>query len=195
MPELWRLFVAIELPHEVLRAIGRLQADIQRTVPDRTASWVRPEGIHLTLKFLGDTPATRVDALATALAHAAAGHWRFTLTLEGLGCFPATHRPRVLWIGVGGDLRQLSALQASVEKHISPLGYPTEDRSFSPHLTLARARRGARPEEIAALGHAADTHSLKQAVTWQVDAISLIRSRLDPGGAIYTQVRRAELVP
>lgn len=195
MPALWRLFVAIELPHEVLRAIGRLQADIQRAVPDRTASWVRPEGIHLTLKFLGDAPVTQVDALAAALANAAAEHHCFKLSLEGVGCFPSTYRPRVLWIGVGGDLRQLSALQASVEKHISPLGYPPEDRSFSPHLTLARARRGARPEEVAALGRAADTHSLKQAVAWQVDAISLIRSRLDPGGAIYTQVGRAKLVP
>ncbi len=195
MTSSWRLFVALELPAEIVRELKRLQADLQRTVPEGIASWVRPEGIHLTLKFLGDVPLKQLDALKAALEAAARGQRRFSLHLGGLGCFPNTAHPRVLWVGVEGDLQHLSALQANVEKHIAPLGYPPEERGFSPHLTLARARRGARREEAAMLGRAAETHHVSQAILWQVEAVSLMRSQLDPHGAIYTRIHQVVLEP
>lgn len=191
----WRLFVALELPPEIVRELKRLQAELQRAVPEGVASWVRPESIHLTLKFLGDVPLKQLEALKAALDAAVRGQRRFLLHLGGLGCFPNTAHPRVLWVGVEGDLKPLAVLQASVEKHIAPLGYPPEERGFSPHLTLARARRSARREEAATLGHAAETHHVNQTIRWQVEAISLMRSQLDPQGAIYTRIHHVALEP
>ncbi len=195
MTSSWRLFIALELPPEIVHELKHLQAELQRIVPEGVASWVRPEGIHLTLKFLGDVPLRQLDALKAALEESVTG-WRcFSLHLGELGCFPSMANPRVLWVGVGGDLKQLAALQASVEKHIAPLGYPPEERGFSPHLTLARARRSARREEAAALGRAAETHHPSQTTPWRVDAVSLMRSQLDPRGAIYTRVHYVALEP
>lgn len=188
MSELWRLFVAIELPDDTLRAIERVQTTLQRRAPERALRWVRPEGIHLTLKFLGDVPRSQIPAMEAALAEAAAGHDPLSLSIEELGGFPNPQRPRVLWLGVTGDTAPLARLQADVEKHLAPLGYPRENRPFSPHLTLARVRREASREDVDAVG--ALTRAGWEGVVsqWEAGAVSLMRSQLKPSGAVYTRV-------
>lgn len=195
MSDTWRLFIALELPPDVLEVVAQTQADLKRHVPSHVARWARPAGIHLTLKFLGDTPTGQVDDLKTALAEAAAGHSRFELSIQGMGCFPNTQRPRVLWLGVAGDVKPLRALRDDVERHIAPLGHPTEKRRFNPHLTLARAGRRASRDELAILGQISDEYDPGHLASWSVDGVSLMRSQLKPSGAVYTQIGHVKLEP
>ncbi len=193
MGETWRMFIALELPEVALEAIDRAQRRLKQAIPERAVRWVRPEGIHLTLKFLGDVPREQVAAVQEGLAAAAAGHRPLALGVEGIGCFPNTQRPRVVWLGVTGDLRQLEALQRSVEQHIAPLGFPTEGRGFTPHLTLGRTQRNASRDEVAQIGRAVEKGIDGWLATWQADTLSLMRSQLRPDGAVYTQVHRVDL--
>ena len=194
MSEKWRLFIAIELPQTVLSELADLQAALRARTPDRVLRWTRPEGIHLTLKFLGDVPTGDLAAIQAALTDAAANHAPFNLVVEGVGCFPNTQRPRVVWAGVGGDTRTLAQVQAAVEQHVAPLGYPTEKRPFNPHLTLARMQRSADRAALEAVGRTVEGWQARSRIaSWEVQAISLMRSQLRPDGAVYTEVQRAPL--
>src|SRR5690606_30724510 len=163
------------------------------TVPDGAVRWVRPEGIHVTLKFLGDVPRGSIADIQAALDEAVRGHSPFGLTAFGLGAFPNTRRPRVVWVGVEGAVRRLKALRRSVEETISPLGYPAEDRPFEPHLTLGRVERRASRGELDLIGDLVERSEIGELASWQVEAVSLMRSELKPGGAVYTEVYRAPL--
>ena len=190
-----RLFIALELPEAALEVIGKVQEQLKRAIPDRAVRWVQLDSIHLTLKLLGDVNQKQVAALQEALTAAAAGHRRLNLTIEGLGCFPNSQRPRVIWVGVGGDRPQLAALQDSVEQHIAPLGFPPEGRGFTPHLTLGRTQRHASRDEQLEIGRAVERGLQNPAIEWQAEAVSLIQSDLRPSGAVYTTVYRVGLEP
>lgn len=197
MPEMLRLFVALELPRPVLDALEAQQARLQEDAAGRAVRWVRPEGIHLTLKFLGELPASRQADIIRAVEAAADGHGPLVLEAAGLGCFPNASRPRVVWAGLAGDLAGLEALQGSVERALGPLGFPPEKRGFSPHLTLGRVRREASPSEARALGGlvtrcAADLGEAPLA-RWTAESVSLVRSELDRAGARYTRLFDAPL--
>jgi 2'-5' RNA ligase len=196
---MWRLFIALELPRTLIDSIARTQNDLKRSFSTREAAhvarWVKPDGIHLTLKFLGDVPTEQVGALKLALSEAVRDSTSISLTAEGLGCFPNARQPRVLWVGLRGDLDALMALWQSVEARIAPLGYPAEERGFSPHLTLARAARNASRNEIAALGEIAGKATVGTLGSWRAESVSLMRSQLRPEGAIYTQVAKVMLEP
>lgn len=191
--EAWRLFIALELPEEVLRAIGRVQADLKSALGTGSLRWTRPEGIHLTLKFLGDVPDERVKAIEAGIMEAAAQGKPLALRAQGLGCFPNLERPRVLWVGLAGDIAALRALHGEVEQRIAPLGFPTEARGFSPHLTLARTAQGASRTDLAAIGAAASRRDQLEVGAWQATSVSLMRSQLKPDGAVYTCVGEARL--
>ena len=130
-----RSFIAIPVPRsgiEVLeRAVKRLDSEIGGQV-----RWVRPRGIHLTLKFMGDIPASTLERVLEALPQVTASFSLFEISMSGLGVFPNPRRPRVLWAGLDGDLATLSALQIAVDQAVEKLGLPKDDRPFSPHLTL-----------------------------------------------------------
>ena len=192
-PESLRLFIAIELPADVYDALSTLQKQLQAADRARAIRWSAIGGIHLTLKFLGDVPADRVPAIETALHEAAAGHAPFDLNVGGAGCFPHTRKPRVVWAGADGNLDALHALRDAVERTVSPLGYPTEARPFSPHLTLGRARQEASRDALAAIGKRVDEVKQGELARWHVAEISLMRSDLKPSGAVYTQVARVVL--
>lgn len=193
MADLWRLFIAIELPSEVMSALAEIQTRLKQAVPPRLVKWVDPAGIHLTLKFLGDVPIERRSEMEKALAEAVHDHPVFDLATAGLGCFPNAKRPRVVWVGIQHE-KALQALRDAVEAHISPLGYPTEERSFNPHLTLGRVRREAAPSDVIRLGTVVENATAPEACTWRVESISLIRSELQPDGAVYTELFQAPLL-
>lgn len=195
MSDTLRLFVALELPPDVLRALVAVQRDLRTQFPGRAARWVRPEGIHLTLKFLGDVPSDQVADLGSALRAAAEGRAPFDLQAGGVGVYPNPKRARVVWAGVSGDLDALRNLKTAVEEHIAPLGYPTETRRFSPHLTLARASRRATNAEKEALGALVESSDVGHLASWKAESVYLIRSQLKPGGAIYTPLAEAGLTP
>jgi 2'-5' RNA ligase len=183
-----RLFIAMELPTAVTEALTALQKRLQTFDRERAIRWTAISSIHLTLKFLGDTDPARQPAIDAALREAVAGHAPFTLNVGGAGCFPDLRKPRVVWAGAGGDLAALHALRDAVERTVSPLGYPTEDRPFSPHLTLGRARQDAPRLALSALGERIGQAEVGTLAPWRVEGISLMRSELKPSGAVYTQM-------
>jgi 2'-5' RNA ligase len=193
MAEMWRLFIAITIPPDVLDSLVAVQDRLKHKTPPRTVRWVRPEGIHLTLKFLGDVPVIKRETLEKTLAKAAQDHAPFTLAATGLGVFPNLKRPRVVWIGIQQDRAALAALRDAVEEHIAPLGYPTENRPFNPHLTLGRILRDARRADIQRFAELIAHRDLTDRFTWQVNDVHLIRSELKPTGAVYTTLYDAPL--
>ena len=190
---MWRLFIAFELPEDVLQEIETIQNRLQKAIPEKAARWVHPEGIHLTLKFLGDTPEDRVQAVTEGIRRAAEGIHPITLRAEGLGCFPDTRRPRNVWVGVKGDLDALRALHRAIEQEMAPLGFEPEDRRFDPHLTLARTARYATREDQTRLGKVVEESHVGLLATWEAQAVSLIRSHLRPSGAVYERVAEVAL--
>ncbi|MEE9198911.1 MAG: RNA 2',3'-cyclic phosphodiesterase, partial [Dehalococcoidia bacterium] len=140
-----RAFIAIELPTPVKRLLGR-EIDRLRAALPASMRWVRPDSVHLTLKFLGAIPQEQVPAIVDSLRTACREVGPIRLRTGLLGCFPNLRHPRVLWMGVGGDTEALVALQGRVDSAVEPLGFAREGRPFVPHLTLARAKgRGAGP--------------------------------------------------
>ena len=190
-----RCFIAIELTENILRSLEEVQDQLRNSAAGRYARWTRPEGIHLTLKFLGNVPADRIEAISESIESACEGIEPFSFDVVGLGCFPSERRPRVLWTGVRENTGQLAALHRAVDREMEVLGYPPEKRAFHPHLTLARARKGIRTREQEALGRLITSTTVDELAQMRVERISLMRSDLRPDGAIYTELSATELVP
>jgi len=151
--------------------------------------WVRPEALHLTLKFLGDVDEAREPELHAALAHAANGAARgVTLHIEGFGVFPDFRRPRIVWAGIEPD-PALELLQHRVEQVFAPLGFPTDARPFRPHVTLGRAERDARPQAFTRLENSLTGVAFTRATI--VPDLDLMQSTLQSSGAVY-QVKHRE---
>lgn len=188
-----RSFVAIELNAELLRAIEGLQKQLQNELPRGALRWVRPEGIHLTLQFLGNVQVEDVPAIIRALGSACSGVPPLTFHVAGLGCFPNPHRPRVLWVGVDEPSGQLARLQKRVEEALEPLGFPPERRGFHPHLTLARAARNARPADLRQVGGRVVDAPPIALGAMTAHYLSLMESDLRPDGAVYTRLAEVSL--
>jgi len=193
MAQSCRLFIAIELPDNILRQITRVQQQIERQIPARAVRWVKPDSIHLTLRFLGDVEIDRIDSLKAVLDVAGTNHAPFPLEIAAPGCFPNTRNPRVLWLGLEGNLESLGNLQQSVEQAITDLGFIPEDRGFSPHLTLARVQRNASRDDAGRVGLAAERGLAEPVGGWRVEDLSLMRSQLKPSGSVYTELHRVPL--
>jgi 2'-5' RNA ligase len=188
-----RTFIAIELDGELKDDLGRLQDRLRSQMAPRSVRWVRLGAMHLTLKFLGDTPLDKVEEVKVALAQAAAEVSPFTFALAGLGCFPNTRRPRVIWVGLQEVTGALVRLRDAIEAHVSPLGFPTESRPFKPHLTLGRVQRYASKSEVREIGQvvAASVAGIQDEMT--VREVYYIKSDLQPSGAVYTTLLAARL--
>jgi 2'-5' RNA ligase len=187
-----RAFVAIELPDGWKAALGRLTQQLRNT-GSNPVKWVAPESIHLTLKFFGDIPVNRIEAILGTLEAAAVGVTPFRIRTGNLGVFPGVRQCRVAWIGLEGDLDTLGSLQQSIEAALEPLGFPREKRTFTPHLTLVRVRDSARPEERMRFGEAFLRSRLAATEPLEVTGFSLMQSRLTPQGATYRRLGKVEL--
>lgn len=184
-PEQIRSFVAIELPEEAKKGLARLRKQLERD-EHRFVKWVDPGGIHLTLKFLGNIPSKRVAEITEAMGKAVQGISPFRLEISGLGAFPSLKQARVLWVGIGGELDQLSTLQQNIDSVLAALGFAREERPFVPHLTLARVREGASLPERRSFGELVGSAAFEDKYPIEVEAVRLMRSQLTPAGALYT---------
>ena len=184
-----RLFVACELPGEAREAL----AAVQRLLQERGAQglrWVRPEGIHLTLKFLGEVPARRLEEVEEALARAVRDPFRLSVRLGRVGSFGGSAGLRVVWVGLEGDVEALAGLATQVERALQSLGFPRERRPFAAHLTLARVRDGVSPNDrrrLFEIVRSLEPPTLPGAI---LETVSLMQSTLRPGGAIYQCLAR-----
>src|SRR4051812_29329826 len=190
-----RVFVALELPPGVLATLAGVQAQLQAAqLPLRL---VRPEGIHLTLAFIGEIPAAQAPALTAAVQQGVAGIPVLSLRAEGLGMFPNARRPRVVWVGVQGeaeDRARLEALQQQIVAQLHAAGFACDAR-FDPHLTLARVREGVGPAEAARIGATVQTLPPPAPQPFDVGHVNIMRSDLQPGGAVYMRLAAIPLAP
>ena len=189
-----RTFIAIELPKITRDALGDLQARLTVHVPKDSVRWVKPDNIHLTLKFLGQVPTAQIDSITSALKHAVAGMHVFPLDVMNAGCFPDERRPRVVWVGVDEPIGVLHALQRAIELATAPLGYPTEPRPFQPHLTLGRAARDLKPADLHKLGEAVKAMKVGLLGHVHAEEVVLFQSDLASGGPTYTALAHVPLL-
>ena len=186
-----RVFVAVGLSEEARQQLVDAVDRIRSEIPDGI-QWARPDGMHLTLKFLGNILSSRLAPLVDCLSPVASASRPFTLELEGLGMFPNGRSPRVLWAGTSGDLEALSELQRATEAAITALGHPPEERPFRPHITLGRPRRSLSDAQRARIGEVVATLTPPAQVSWQVESVEVMQSELHPSGARYTVLASAD---
>jgi 2'-5' RNA ligase len=189
-----RLFIAVPVADDVRAAVGELMAGVAGASIDERAAgqprWVRVEGLHLTLRFLGATLDERQEDVIAAVGAAARGVAPFAIALNGGGAFPNAYRPRVLWIGIGDGADVLADLARRLNDELVGLGWPSDDRPFQPHLTLARTDGVAGADEYARrLAESAKDVRL----TWQADRLVLYKSLLGRGPARYQALAEVPL--
>ena len=188
-PKSWRLFIAIELPADVRQKITRHIDRLRNELPDVRASWIRENNLHLTLKFFGDVPVERVEAVSVALKRAANKIHSFEIQIDGCGAFPPQGRPNVLWTGINDPSGSLQRLNGALEDECANAGFQRDQRPFHPHLTIARIRNPQNARQLAALHQETAFNSLLV----KVSDVCLIRSELNPEGSRYTIVGRHQL--
>jgi 2'-5' RNA ligase len=185
----WRVFCAVELPHNVRERIRQHITTIRSAVPEAHASWSRPENTHLTLKFFGNVQQSRISRISTAADLAVKQAVPFKVLIGGTGTFPGPSRARVLWIGVKDTDRKLVDLQQRFEKECAEEGFEEESRAFRPHLTIARVRR---PEGSQTLAQAHLDTKFEDIVV-EVKELILFRSEPSSQGSKYTPLSRHAL--
>jgi 2'-5' RNA ligase len=184
-----RVFCAVELPEEVREAAASHVARLRREFPGVRASWARPSSLHVTLKFVGEVGAARVEALARAAGAAVEGLKPFGLSVEEAGTFPPRGAARVLWLGVRDGSGGLARLHRRLEAECEAAGFTREARAFKPHLTVARLRTPADAHELSEAHRRSDFG----AHPFEVCELIVMRSELGAGGSRYTALSRHAL--
>jgi 2'-5' RNA ligase len=187
-----RCFIAIELPENVKAQLTELETTLKTRSP-QIVKWVEPGGIHLTLKFLGEVPEEQIDEIIMGIEDAVAGTTSFGLEISGVGAFPNLSRVQVVWVGVKGELDKLLALEQRVESNMEQIGFPKENRDFSPHLTLGRVRNEAELADRQKVGKLLSTMTFAPQQTFTTTSVYLIRSQLMRTGAVYTPLKEVKL--
>jgi len=187
-----RSFIAIELPDELKSGHTQLQAQL-KIGKQPSVKWVDPYSTHLTLKFLGNIAVDMISEITRAIETSAREMPPFHLEAKGLGAFPNLRRVQVVWVGITGEVAQLSQLQQRIDSNLTPLGFVPESRPFTPHLTLARLRQQASPEERQSFGQLIAGTNFEAAYGFSVSSVNLIRSELTREGAIYSRISSIEL--
>lgn len=185
----YRLFIAVDLPADVRRALGRLAADLDKQLPRASVRWVAPAAMHLTLAFLGDWPVVQLAAVEAQLDALAARHAPIALRLGGAGCFPNADRPRVIWVGLNAAppaQRALAALKRDLDAGLQTLGWKADERPFQPHLTLGRVKSALPPRALPAQIDV-------PALALPVGALHLMCSELQPAGPRYSVLHSVTL--
>jgi 2'-5' RNA ligase len=188
MSDTIRTFIAFELPDAILAALDKVQRAL-RPYGFRVR-WARSEGIHLTLKFLGDIKAADIEPIAGIMSDAAKDFAPFSLTARAIGVFPSIKRPRVIWSGLAGDVNLLEDLQQKIDASLTRIGFIKENRPFRGHLTLGRFQAAADPK---ALAQALQKFGDFETESFAADRIILFQSELEPTGAVYSKLKSIAL--
>ena len=183
MPDTIRTFIAFEIPEHVLSAIGNIQGVLKSY--KFNIKWVRPESIHLTLKFLGNIDPAAMDQIESVLRDTVKPHAPFFVQAKGLGVFPGAKRPRVLWIGITGQIDRLIGLQQHLDKDLKAIGFSGDKRPFKGHLTLGRVKGSIDANRMRSV---LAKYNEFEAEPFTVGPLILYRSDLHPTGAVYTKL-------
>ncbi len=182
-----RAFIAINLEPQVVEEMAKVQAILKQAGGD--IRWARPEGFHLTLKFLGDIQKSQTTDILTALQNALKGQSPLSVVAQSLGAFPHMKRPRVLWMGLQGE--GLKELNDKVEQELILLDFPPEDRDFTPHITLGRVRSLKGWDKVLPVVQEKQAERFGES---RVNEVVLYKSDLKPDGAVYTPLGKATLM-
>ncbi|KXK13342.1 MAG: 2'-5' RNA ligase [Chloroflexi bacterium OLB14] len=182
-----RTFIAVDLPQPVLDTIEKDFFRLQKILSKDLIRWVSIENIHLTLKFLGNTPTTHIDFLKQILLHVADSHAAFDLQIQSIGSFPSLKLPRVIWLGILTSAA-LTSLQKEVDGAVTKLGYEKEARAFSAHLTLGRVKQNIQSSDLQKIRSALETFQLGKIPLAKVDSLHLYQSDLHANGSLYTKL-------
>lgn len=188
MSELIRTFIAIEIPDGIKAAMVDVQGALRKTGAD--VGWTRPEGVHLTLKFLGPVEAAVIPKLSAAVETAIKDEASLTVEVKGTGVFPNARAPRVIWLGLGGDIDAMAELARKVDAACEGLGFKPEDRPFKPHLTLGRVKSSKGSK---ALMDALKSFENVELGGFKAESVSIMKSELKPSDAVYTQIQEIKL--
>lgn len=175
-----RAFICIEVPETIKSRIERLQQELRAA--NTQVSWTRPSSIHLTIKFLGDVEAARLEAVRRAVERAASSASELEIEVSGAGCFPSPKNPRVLWVGLTNVPDALKQLHCAIEDELAREGFPREQKRFSPHLTIGRIRS---PHGAVAVAERLIAAGFKPE-RFRASEIIVMRSDLKPTGSVYT---------
>ncbi|MBW1841591.1 MAG: RNA 2',3'-cyclic phosphodiesterase [Deltaproteobacteria bacterium] len=188
MSNIIRTFIAVEIPEKIISSIAR----VQKSIKDYgfKIRWVRPESMHLTLKFLGNIEAADTEKVGRAVFAAAKTYPTLSLQVKGIGIFPGLRRPRVVWVGITGQLETLGRLQETLDKKLEAIGFPKEKRPFKGHLTLGRIKKKIDPNTFI---EALNTCKNFETETFTADRVVLYKSELKASGAVYTELMSARL--
>lgn len=182
-----RCFIAISLSDGIHLQLDNIITALRPQIPAGALRWTPVHNIHLTLKFLGDVSSTQLDLLKDGIKSVADRLSPFEMVINGLGAFPNKQKPRVLWVGVEAP-KELFSLQRGIENEMSRLGYPLEEKRFSPHLTLARVSRNSSSSESLDIARALERNSVDPIQTGSIQAVDLYKSDLQPDGAVYSKL-------
>lgn len=188
---LLRAFIAVEIPSEIQQNVYKETAKLRKEL-DSLVRWVSVENMHLTLKFLGDVSPSSVEFLIQMLRNEADTVPCFTIHLTRLGSFPSPKRPRVIYIGIQAPAA-LDALQRGIESASRRLGYESEERPFSAHLTLGRVKQNIMVVDQQKIRHAIEGTQVDLLGSARVDSVHLYKSELKPSGSVYTRLYSAPL--
>ena len=187
-----RAFIAVLLPDEVKQSLSALQ-DRLRSGSSVSAKWVDPGNIHLTLKFLGNISPGLVGRITSAMETAAREIKPLNIQVKGLGAFPNANRVNIVWVGLVGDIERLALLQKRIDAQLSPLGFKSENRPFTPHLTIARIRDHASSEERRQLGRLIAETAFDTLLPVDITSVYLMKSQLTREGPIYSSILSVNL--
>jgi len=179
-----RSFIAVEIPEPLRAKLDGVQRELKRA--DADVRWVRPESIHLTLKFLGSVTEEELEKLAGVIAPIISSWVPFEVRLQGIGCFPSCRNPRIVWLGIEQGSAEASSLQKAVENQAADVGFPPETRAFKPHLTLGRVRSSRGKGSLAQV---VENHREVEIGSFRVNEVYLFKSELKPSGAVYTKLQ------
>jgi len=187
-----RAFVSINVPRRIATTIALLQERLEARLPKQAVRWTPVGQLHLTLQFLGDVSTAHLAELKLALETLCKQSSSFVVRAQELGCFPNLARPRIVWLGLGGDPGRLEQLQAQVDAALQPWAEGSEERRFHPHLTLGRVRNVS-PRAARLVGERVKETSPALLSEWRVGEVYLMQSKLSPGGAEHSVLASASL--
>jgi 2'-5' RNA ligase len=179
-----RSFLAFELGEEIIKIISRSSRDLKKHLPD--ARWIKAGNIHLTVVFLGNVHSNDIAALGKEVKKVCRRHGPFKIFLNGLGMFGSQRSPRVIWIGLDGDIRQMGYFRNALNQHLKPYGVKREKRPFKPHLTLGRFKKGA--GSSGSLNQILEEHKTIKSPELMLKELVLFKSDPTPAGAVYTRL-------
>jgi len=184
---LLRCFLAVELPPPLQDAIEAATEGPRRSLGSDLVRWVPCRNVHLTLKFLGDTAPSAIGLIEAALRAEVPQYQPFDVLVQGFGAFPSNRKPRVLWVGLTAP-PVLGSLQHELDVATARLGYSSEERGFSPHLTIGRVRQNISTSSLQKIRDELEQTSIGELGSLRVEVVHLFKSELQPAGSVYSKL-------